>query len=167
MAFFDKVGATISSKGRDVAKKAKDLAETTSLNGQINSQEEVITHTFQEIGKAYYEKYGADAANVFPDQCAAITTAYAEIARLKNEIRAIKGIELCASCGAEIPSGSAFCPGCGGKMPEKEVIIDAVVKDSCPGCGIELEDQAAFCPSCGTKLSKMEAAVEQIEDKEQ
>ena len=42
MDFFNKVGSSISNKSKNVAKKAKELAEISSLNSQINTQEEII-----------------------------------------------------------------------------------------------------------------------------
>ncbi len=39
MSFFDELGKTISDTGKNVAKKAKDLAEITSLNSQISTNE--------------------------------------------------------------------------------------------------------------------------------
>jgi hypothetical protein len=40
MDFFNKVGSTISSKSKDVTKKAKELAEIAKLTGQIAEKEE-------------------------------------------------------------------------------------------------------------------------------
>ena len=113
MAFFDKLGETLSSKGRDVAKKAKELAEISSLNGQINTKEEMMRRTYEEIGKAYYEANKDDDSNLYAKQCKQITALYREIGELRHQIQVIKGIEVCPSCGTEIPSGAGFCPGCG------------------------------------------------------
>ena len=38
MAFLDKVGETLAAKSRDVADKAKEMAEVNRLNGQIHTQ---------------------------------------------------------------------------------------------------------------------------------
>ncbi|MBE5960189.1 MAG: zinc ribbon domain-containing protein [Lachnospiraceae bacterium] len=113
MAFFDKLGETLSSKGRDVAKKAKELAEVTSLNGQINAKEELIRHTYEEIGKAYYEANKNDENAMYVKQCEQVAALRHEINKLHRQIQAIKGIQVCMTCGSEIPAGSAFCPGCG------------------------------------------------------
>ena len=39
MDFFEKLGDTISAKGKEVADKAKDQAEILSLKGQISTCE--------------------------------------------------------------------------------------------------------------------------------
>ena len=55
MDFFNKVGETITNKGKDVTKKVKDIAEIGNLNGQISVQEEIIQNLYFEMGKMFYE----------------------------------------------------------------------------------------------------------------
>ena len=55
MDFFNKVGETITNKGKDVTKKVKDIAEIGNLNGQISVQEEMIQNLYFEMGKTFYE----------------------------------------------------------------------------------------------------------------
>ncbi len=50
----------------------------------------------------------------------------------------------CADCGAQLPQGAKFCPGCG----------KAQVSSGCSGCGQPVPDGAKFCPACGTKQGK-------------
>lgn len=50
----------------------------------------------------------------------------------------------CAKCGAEVPMGAKFCPGCGEKI---------AVAQHCTNCGTVLPPGARFCADCGTKLS--------------
>ena len=47
----------------------------------------------------------------------------------------------CAECGAGVPAGAKFCPGCGKKQG----------KSGCSGCGQAVPPGAKFCPDCGTK----------------
>jgi len=51
MDFFERVGETITAKGKDVADKAKDLAEIASLRSQISTCEEVMKKNYLEIEK--------------------------------------------------------------------------------------------------------------------
>lgn len=57
MDFLDKLGETITAKGREVSDKAKDLAEITNLKGQIKTCEDVIRKNYIEIGRIYYEQH--------------------------------------------------------------------------------------------------------------
>ena len=52
---------------------------------------------------------------------------------------------LCASCGAPLPEGAKFCPGCG---------KPAVQKRTCPVCGAApAVEGARFCAECGAPLN--------------
>ncbi|MBE6506359.1 MAG: SPFH domain-containing protein [Methanocorpusculum parvum] len=48
----------------------------------------------------------------------------------------------CPECGAAVPPGSKFCPECGKKMGAA----------ACPKCGAELAPGTKFCPECGEKI---------------
>lgn len=47
----------------------------------------------------------------------------------------------CSDCGAQMPHGAKFCPGCGKQQ----------ANSGCTGCGQPVPDGAKFCPNCGTK----------------
>ncbi len=49
----------------------------------------------------------------------------------------------CAACGAAVPSGSKFCPGCGAPIQ---------VASFCPACGTKAAPGSAFCSNCGGRL---------------
>lgn len=120
MGFFDKMGETISSKSKDVAKKAKEMAEVTGLNGQIGTQKDVIYKVRKEIGDLVCDNRETWKELNLDDQFARLDAATAEIERLQGEIRRVKGIKLCESCGAEIEREAAFCPKCGAAAPVVE-----------------------------------------------
>ena len=107
MDFFNKVGSTISSKSKDVTKKAKEIAEIAKLTGQIAEKEESIKGAYIELGKYVYESQKEDAA-------------VEEIEGLKREVRKLKGRQECPDCGKEVSYSAAFCSYCGAKLPEPE-----------------------------------------------
>ncbi len=47
----------------------------------------------------------------------------------------------CTECGASVPAGSKFCPGCGRQL-------QAV----CPQCSAPFAPGSRFCPGCGNRL---------------
>jgi membrane protease subunit (stomatin/prohibitin family) len=47
----------------------------------------------------------------------------------------------CACCGAALPAGARFCPGCGGEVAAAQ----------CQACRAPLPAAARFCPSCGAR----------------
>ena len=92
MDFFDKLGTTISTKGKEVTGKAKDLAEVANLKSQISACESVIKKNYIEIGKKYYEMHASAPEDEYEEQCRAIANAQNAMVDLENKIKEIKGI---------------------------------------------------------------------------
>ncbi|WP_434309671.1 zinc-ribbon domain-containing protein [Hominifimenecus sp. rT4P-3] len=113
MAFFDKIGETISSKSKGVAQKAKDMAEVSDLNKQINQCNQKINDSYMEIGYYYYQAHKEDGDDPFAAQCANIRQAMEQADALRMQIQAIKGVKVCPNCHAEVPRDSQFCGYCG------------------------------------------------------
>jgi ribosomal protein L40E len=154
MAFFDKLGETLSNKSKEVAQKAKDFSEINSLNGQISSQEELIKNTYFQIGKAYYERHKNEEGDPFAQQLKVVSGAEQKIAELRESIRLIKGVAVCEKCGAEVPAGSAFCASCGAKIESDVKPQEPQNANTCPNCGAALAEGAQFCVSCGHKVGE-------------
>ena len=154
MAFFDKLGETLSNKSKEVAQKAKDFTEINSLNGQISSQEELIRNTYLQIGKAYFDSHKGDASDPFHQQINVILGAEQKISELRESIRLIKGIAICEKCGAEVPAGSAFCASCGAKIESAVSQPSQQTANICSNCGAVLAEGAQFCVSCGHKVGE-------------
>ncbi|PXV95639.1 hypothetical protein C8E03_101269 [Lachnotalea glycerini] len=126
MAFLDKLGETISTKGKDVAKRAKELAEVASLNAKINTQEEIIRKAYIEIGQKYYEKNKLDTTNEFGSEFEIISESMDEITKIKKEIQIIKNYKVCSKCGAEAPAEALYCSVCGAQFQ----IVEGNAKES-------------------------------------
>ena len=116
MDLLSRFSSTISNKSKDVAKKAKELAEISNLNSQIDLQEEIIDKLCLEIGKTVYEKRDLFPDSALAEKYTAVTNAYAEIARLHSAI-----------IGIEVALGNAFCPSCGTAVPAPEPYVENIV----------------------------------------
>lgn len=92
MDFFEKLGDTITIKGKEAADKAKELAEIASLKSQIATCEEVMKKNYMEIGRKYMELYGDIPEEPFEKQCRAIRNAKNGAEALQEKIQEIKGI---------------------------------------------------------------------------
>lgn len=173
MDFFDKMGQTITNKSKDVAKKAKEIAEAVTLGGQVGTQEDVIDRLYLDMGRLIYQNK-EDWANLdLKDKMEQLDAAHMELDRLKAEIRRLKGIKVCENCGGEISQDACFCPNCGTQVPVEEVVAEEVKEYAdeeaaeatadnaetepeqkfCPGCGKDVEAGYAYCPGCGAKLN--------------
>ncbi len=88
----NKLGETISVKGKEVTDKAKDLVEIVNLKSQIKTNEDVMKRNYTEIGRLYYELHGMEPEADYEEQCRAIENAQNVISDLEEKIREIKGI---------------------------------------------------------------------------
>lgn len=92
MDIIEKIGDTITAKGREAADKAKELAEIAGLKSQISTCEEVMKKNYLEIGKMYYEQYGDMPEEPFEKQCRSIRNARNGIAELQQKVNELKGL---------------------------------------------------------------------------
>ncbi len=92
MEFFEKLGESITTKGREAADKAKDMAEIASLKSQIAACEEVIKKNYMEIGRLFMEQYKDAEDAPFEKQRKAIINARVGVEDLQKKIRKIKGL---------------------------------------------------------------------------
>lgn len=92
MDFFEKLGDTITTKGKEVTGKAKDLAEIANLKSQISTCRDVVKKNYAEIGRLYFEKHGEEPEEEYEEFCRAIANAKAGIADLEEQIQKIKEI---------------------------------------------------------------------------
>lgn len=162
MAFFNKVGESLSSASKSVAEKAKQLAEVSSLNGRINTQEEIVERAYLEMGKRYYELHNENPDESFSEFCTSIKEALIQIDTLNEEIRKVKGIQVCGVCGAEVLIDATFCQKCGNKVtiPVAEVVSTSVevtpevTQDVkvCTNCGKAQDIDTSFCCECGSRF---------------
>lgn len=136
MALFDKISETINTKGKDVAGKAKNLADLAGYNVKIVTQQDMINKYFKEIGRYMYEHKDTEVDNGLEERYKLVDDAYAEIDRLKAEIRKIKGVKQCTNCEAEVDAEHMFCPKCGTIMPQDvpEEVHAEEVRDVTEGC---------------------------------
>lgn len=87
MDFFGKLGESISDKSKIAMDKAKELTEIARLKSQISTCQEVIKTNYLEIGKLYYEKYGAAPEQDFAKACGAIENAKVGQGELQKKIQ--------------------------------------------------------------------------------
>lgn len=55
MAFFDNMKETLTSAGRDVSQKAKEVSNIAKLKMDIKSKQDALDKQYIELGKHYYE----------------------------------------------------------------------------------------------------------------
>lgn len=154
MEFFDKLGGTISSKSKQVAQKAKDMAEISKLNGQIVTEEDKIKNAYLAIGKLYYDECYTDPQGAYVNEVEIIKNSNKTIEGLKDKVNQLKGIQSCPNCGAEVDINASFCTSCGNKLEIVELTPIDTTKKQCPNCHQNVEDNDVFCIHCGTRVKE-------------
>lgn len=127
--FFRDLGKIISEKAEVVtkktgevvdvvAKKTEQTVEIQKIKSQIHVMERSNDRDYKDIGKMIYDKFkngeGADAEYI--ELCDAIAEREASIAKAKEEIAKIKGLDVCPECESHIEPDATFCPKCGAKV---------------------------------------------------
>ena len=164
MTWYDELKKSANDAADRTMQTAKEISGTARLNSQISEEEGRIAAVYQEIGKQYVELHPDDYEEAFADQIAQIRASKEQITRWQREILVLKGVNICISCGKEVPAGSAFCNHCGVRLPVIETPVpEGSVK--CESCGAILEKGMLFCTSCGARLpqetQEQPAAVEE------
>ena len=90
MDFFEKVGETIASVGKEAVDKTKAFAEVAGLKSQIHTCDEVIKKNYEEIGRIYYDNFGDSPEEIFVKQCKAIKNAEEAKAVLEEKLKDTK-----------------------------------------------------------------------------
>ena len=128
MAFFDKLSETLTNASKDVGQKAKDLSGVAKLTMDIHTKEDQVQKMYAQIGKLYFESHKDDDPAEYA-QIAQIKEMLVVIEDMKKDLMELKGTKTWPKCGKEIDSKDTFCKGCGAKLADDEIIVDAVVKD--------------------------------------
>lgn len=159
MAFFEKVGETISTKGKEAAQRAKGVADLAKLNAQLGQLEGRMRTWYQVIGEKVYQNEKDQEHTGLEVEFDRLNETFAEIGRVKKQIADIKGLQECPACKAQVDSDALFCPRCGAKleheppeeadgaenvedMPEAEG-ADATAEEGCCCTAEEKEDAPA------------------------
>lgn len=159
MDFLDKLNNVITSTGQDVAKKARDLADITSLNSQIKACNDNIDRLYREIGKQYFNDYkDKESDDLYFEKIQLIQSDLDRISELSDEVARIKGNVKCKSCNTYVDSKAVFCPSCGEKLESSPIVPQADFNETespkrvCQTCGRELDAESTFCIYCGSEL---------------
>ncbi len=118
MGFFDDLTESLTSAGKDVTQKAKDMSEIARLKLDIRAKEDYVQKQYMAIGEAYFQKHKNDEEVDEAEQFFLIREALGEIERMKTEILKLRKAAECPKCGAKMPEGATFCSSCGARMDD-------------------------------------------------
>lgn len=159
MAFFEKLGETLSSTGKAAAQKTKEMADLAKLNSQVGQLEGKIKTWYQVIGEKVYQSEKDQEHSGLETEFGMITDAFAEIGRLKKQITEIRGMKTCPECGADVAKDASFCSKCGAKIEEPADNTDAEADDV-------VDDAADVVEETADEENAEEAAEEETAEEE-
>lgn len=145
MGFFDNLGKKASAAYDATAEKTGKLAKEAKFRMKINENKSDINDLYKEIGRKVYEKHvreeNIDIKTELEEECTKIDVLSAEIETCLKSILELKDKKQCEKCHAEIEANSVFCPKCGAKQPDTEVLNAEVVKQDLENSEVKPENQ--------------------------
>jgi len=122
MALWDEFGKKAGETARNFGARAKEVAETTKLNGQIAIKKTEAERLYGEIGKAFFAiRAGRTQESDELDQlCTQVEKLDEEIAQLQKQIDVIRQVRRCKNCGEVSPNTSRYCGACGAKFEDEQ-----------------------------------------------
>lgn len=129
MAFFDKLGESLTTAGKEVSQKAKEVSEITKLKLDIKAKEDYVQGQYTLLGMDYYSKHKDEENCEEAEQFFLIKEALGEIDRMEAEVLRLQGAAECPACGARMSVNAAYCSSCGAKMREADEESEADATD--------------------------------------
>ena len=176
MEFFEKIGNTLSNTSKEVAKRTKDVTDTSKISLKINSEKAALQKKYQQAGETYYRQYlqTGIADEKMEAFCKSIKESINIIKDYNRQIQYIKGVPMCFVCGKEISNKAIFCKHCGYRtdrsVAEKEeaqeetselgnksqAFMDAEIAEGklCSKCNCQCEGEDLYCSNCGNQLKE-------------
>ncbi len=130
MDIFNKIGETITSTGKDIAKKAKDIVDVNTVKANISEQKKMIRKSYERIGEAYYKEHVDMGEHAYEIEFEIIGEASAKLKELYEQLNTLRKVCVCPACGATLPDDSEFCNKCGIKLQKKVVDVETNVEDT-------------------------------------
>ena len=134
MAVWEDIGKKAGETARTFSARAKEIAETTKLNGQIAIKKTETERLYGEIGKMFFAMRAGSCqdSEELETLCAKVETLETEIAILQARIDVIRQVRRCKNCGEISPNSSRFCGACGTKFEEVQKPVEAVIVPETP-----------------------------------
>ncbi len=118
---------------------------------KIAAEENAIEESYKKLGKIYYELNASAPDFEYAEIVGAVNASNDNIAALRGEILALRGVIICPDCGAEASEDAVSCKVCGHKFRED---ITENGEPICPSCKSVLPVGSVFCNCCGAKIGE-------------
>ncbi len=127
MTMFENLGKKLSETGKVIGDKTKQVSETAQLNYKITAAERQQEELFAVLGRIVYENDKNNSQSPYYAKCEEIAAKQAQIDELRKKADAVKGLLVCANCGAECDIKNEYCPKCGSKLVKPMENVDVEI----------------------------------------
>ena len=125
MDFFDKISKKATETYQVAKEKTSNISEELKLKSKYTNLEDENYQLFAEIGEIVYKELIA-GRDVNKDEILpkidSITLNKGDMEKIQEQIRDLKNLKKCISCGAEMNKSDSFCPKCGATQPPVQKI---------------------------------------------
>ena len=126
MSIFDEVKRSISSTGKQVAKRTKEISDAVSIRSQINEEKENVAKLYATVGKKVFQNATEADEEKFFMEFTSIRSSLERKRELEERLTGMDGCIYCSECGARIDKNSKFCNKCGTrKVAANEAMAEA------------------------------------------
>ncbi len=110
-----------SKAAGSVAKISGDVVGISRLRLNLAAAEGNKQVLFKKIGRQVYELHetGTEFPTLLDGSLKEVQLADEKIQGIKDKLREIKNIKICAGCGTMMKSDDNYCSKCGAKLPEE------------------------------------------------
>ena len=115
MSIFDEVKRSISSTGKQVAKRTKEISDAVSIRSQINEEKENVAKLYATVGKKVFTS---------------IRSSLERKRELEERLTGMDGCIYCSECGARIDKNSKFCNKCGARVDKNKVAANEAMAEA-------------------------------------
>lgn len=164
MAFINKLNSFV----KEVGDRATDTVKIGKLNMQINEENAAITKILHQIGEMYFAAWscGNEPGDAIARLCAEAEGHRRNIDQIRGQISLLRGLGLCAHCGAENSRNAAFCSACGHALhvkaqtpeQESEAQDEAIAEEEELAADTETEEVVAEAQEAAEEAAEAENA---------
>lgn len=129
MAFLEEVRRGLTSTGKQVAKKTKEITGTVQLKAQIAAEKETAEKSLAAIGRQVFETASQAEEERFKAEFASVRKSEARIRELEAQLSELDGSIFCSECGARIDKSSVFCSHCGTRVEREPAELSAIAAE--------------------------------------
>ncbi len=130
MSIFDEVKRSISSTGKQVAKRTKEISDAVSIRSQINEEKENIAKLYATVGKKVFQNATEAEEEKFFMEFTSIRSSLERKRDLEERLTGMDGCIYCSECGARIDKNSKFCNKCGTRVDKNKVAASEAMAEA-------------------------------------